>query len=94
MAMVMSMVMMVAKVMRLWGFKTWFCGGQRRDQNPVRLEGSLQAEFPKSSFTARRGREGRMFFISVSTARPCRLGGARSVRFHAGARGWETASGR
>jgi hypothetical protein len=94
MAMSISMVMMVATVMRLWGFKTWLCGGQRSDQNPVRLEDSLRAEFPKSSFTARREREGRMFFISVSTARPCRLGGARSVRLHVGARGWKTASGR
>jgi hypothetical protein len=44
MAMAISMVMKVATVMRLWGFKTWLCGGQRSDQNPVRLEDSLDEQ--------------------------------------------------
>lgn len=45
-AIAISMVMMVATVMRLRGFKTWLCGGQRSDQNPVRLEDSSTNRIP------------------------------------------------
>jgi hypothetical protein len=77
-------------------------GVSKHDYRAVRVRGaignlsgwrrvSLREKY--YSFTARRGREGRMFFISlylsVSSARPCRVGGARPVRFHVGARGWE-----
>jgi len=47
MAMAISMVMMVATVMRLWGFKTWLCGGQTSNQNPVRLEDFSTHRNPK-----------------------------------------------
>ena len=40
------------------------------------------------------GEKADVLHLSVSTARPCRLGGARSVRLHVGARGWITGSGR
>lgn len=93
MAMAISMVMMMAGTgnNETLGFQDMVV--ERSDQNPVRSERESldKQDSPSLPFTARRGREGRMFFISfsVSTARPCRVGGARSVRLHVGARGWE-----